>query len=201
MSASINSNFPSIHLIPSSGQGIAIQQQIENNKHEIAKTQKEKAEIQSEITKAQKEKAEAQRQRDCYKIILDENLKIIDYSQQAIKACEESKEITNQIISNNEKMIGIYETLMARNNLQQVNSLGNENQNSTKTQIVFADIAYNPPKIDFSKYDIKPIEPQKTTKTFNQITKDYKPKSYSSSIFNDWFSGLKFHSLRFFKWL
>ena len=200
MAANSISNFSSIHLIPSSGQGIAIQQQIENNKHEIAKTQKEKAEIQSEIAIAQKEKAEAQRQRDCYKIILDENLKIIDYSQQAIKACEESKEITNQIISNNEKMIGIYETLMARNNLQQANSLGNVNQSSTKTQIVFADIAYNPPKIDFSKYDIKPVEPQKTTKSFNQITKDYKQRSSSSSIFNDWFSGLKSHSLRFFKW-
>jgi len=184
MAANSISNFSSIHLIPSSGQGIAIQQQIENNKHEIAKTQKEKAEIQSEITKAQKEKAEAQKQRDCYKIILDENLKIIDYSQKAIKACAESKEIIKE-------MIGIYETLIARNNLQ---------QSKTKSPIVFKDINYNPPKIDFSQFDKKPLEPQESKKSFNQVTKDYKQRSYSSSIFNDWFNSLRSHSLRFFKW-
>ena len=191
MAANSISNFSSIHLIPSSGQGIAIQQQIENNKHEIAKTQKEKAEIQSEIIKAQKEKAEAQkekaeaqRQRDCYKIILDENLKIIDYSQKAIKACAESKEIIKE-------MIGIYETLIARNNLQ---------QSKTKSPIVFKDINYNPPKIDFSQFDKKPLEPQESKKSFNQVTKDYKQRSYSSSIFNDWFNSLRSHSLRFFKW-
>ena len=44
MAANSISNFSSIHLIPSSGQRIAIQQKIENNKHEIAKTQKEVAE-------------------------------------------------------------------------------------------------------------------------------------------------------------
>jgi hypothetical protein len=191
MAANSISNFSSIHLIPSSGQGIAIQQQIKNNKHEIAKTQKEKAEIQSEITKAQKEKAEAQKekaeaqkQRDCYKIILDENLKIIDYSQKAIKACAESKEIIKE-------MIGIYETLIARNNLQ---------QSKTKSPIVFKDINYNPPKIDFSQFDKKPLEPQESKKSFNQVTKDYKQRSYSSSIFNDWFNSLRSHSLRFFKW-
>ena len=349
MAANSISNFSSIHLIPSSGQRIAIQQQIENNKHEIAKTQKEKAEIQSEIAIAQKEKAEAQRQKDCYKIILDENLKIIDYSQKAIKACEESKEIIKE-------MIGIYETLIARNNLQQtsvdvssnnssskaqitfasnvyeknkvvdvsqskqsdsntqilaefekagvkcpdetqtliiellhkvavlgktelrhgvmckhsvltinrilevnkeklkpyaqkiceiledtaptskakealqaallpIKNVSNNNspskaqitfagnvyeknkiarnnlqQSKTKSPIVFKDINYNPPKIDFSKFDTKPLEPQESKKSYNQITKDYNRRNHSSSIFNDWFNSLRSHSLRFFKW-
>ena len=116
-----------------------------------------------------------------------------------MKVCEESKEIVNESKEIIKEMIGIYETLMARNNLQQDDSLGNENQNSTKTQIVFADIAYNPPKIDLSKFYTKPVEPQKTTKSFNQITKDYKQHNYSSSIFNDWFSRLRSHSLQFFK--
>ena len=188
----INSNFSSINLNPSSAQGIAVQQQIASNNQEIAKTQKEKAEIQSEIAIAQKEKAEAQRQRDCYKIILDENLKIIDYSQKAIKACEESKEIIKESKEIIKEMIGIYETLIARNNANKAYS--------TKSAIVFKDINYNPPKIDLSKFDKKPLEPQETKKSFNQITKDYKQRSSSSSIFNDWFSRLRSHSLRFFKW-
>ena len=200
MAANINSNFPSINLIPSSIQGAAKQQQIQALTNQVKGNEGKIAKIDKEIIAREKIIEAAETKKDVC-------IEAMQNCQNIIKVCNESKEITNQIISNNEKMIsnnekmiGIYETLMARNNLQQVNSLGNENQNSTTTQIVFADIAYNPPKIDFSKYDTKPIEPQKTTKSFNQITKDYKPRNYSSSVFNDWFGGLKSHSMRFFKW-
>ena len=206
MSANINSNFPSIHLIPSSIQGSAKQQQIQaltnqvkGNEGKIAKIDKEIIAREKIIDASEKIIVACEESKEAAKIMKVEALKMIDYGQKGIKACEESKEITNKIIANNEKMISIYETLMARNNLQQANSLANENQSSTKTQIVFADIAYNPPKIDFSKFDTKPLESQETKKSFNQITKDYKQRS-SSSIFNDWFSRLRSHSLRFFKW-
>jgi len=191
MAANINSNFTSIHLIPSSIQGTAKQQQIQALTNQVKGNEDKIAKIDKEII-AREKIIEASE-----KIIFNnekievEALKIIDYGQKGIKACEESKEIIKE-------MIGIYDTLIARNNLQQVNSLVNENQNSTKTQIIFADIAYNPPKIDLSKYDTKPVEPQKTKKSFNQIAKDYKQFNYSFSIFNDWFSRLRSHSLRFF---
>ena len=200
MSANINSNFPSIHLIPSSIQGSAKQQQIQaltnqvkGNEGKIAKIDKEIIAREKIIDASEKIIVLCEESKEAAKIMKVEALKIIDYGQKGIKACEESKEIIKE-------MIGIYETLMARNNLQQANSLANENQSSTKTQIVFADIAYNPPKIDFSKFDTKPLESQETKKSFNQITKDYKQRSSSSSIFNDWFSRLRSHSLRFFKW-
>ena len=80
---------------------------------------------------------------------------------------------------------------IARNNLQ---------QSKTKSPIVFKDINYNPPKIDFSQFDKKPLEPQESKKSYNQITKDYNQRNHSSSIFNDWFNSLRSHSLRFFKW-
>jgi predicted O-linked N-acetylglucosamine transferase (SPINDLY family) len=192
----IGSNFPLMNL--SLVQGSTRQQQIQNLTNQIENNKRE-------ITQAQNIKKLCEESKECAKTVITEGLKMIDYAQKGIKACEESKEIikeskeiTNKIIANNEKMISIYETLMARNNLQQANSLGNENQNSTKTQIVFADIAYNPPKIDLSKFDTKPLEPQETKKSFNQIAKDYKQFNYSSSIFNDWFSRLRSHSLRFF---
>jgi hypothetical protein len=214
MAANINSNFPSINLIPSSIQGAAKQQQIQvltnqvkGNEGKIAKIEKEIIAREKIIEATEKEIIAREKiivlceeSKEAAKIMKVEALKMIDYGQKGIKACEESKEIINESKEIIKEMIGIYETLMARNNLQQANSLANENQSSTKTQIVFADIAYNPPKIDFSKFDTKPIEPQETKKSFNHITKDYKPRIHSSSIFNDLFNSLRSHSLRFFKW-
>jgi hypothetical protein len=200
MAANINSNFPSIHLIPSSIQGSAKQQQIQaltnqvkGNESKIAKIDKEIIAREKIIDASENIIVACEESKEAAKTVITEALKMIDYGQKGIKACEESKEIIKE-------MIGVYETLMARNNLQQANSLGNENQSSTKTQIVFADIAYNPPKIDLSKFDTKPIEPQETKKSFNQVTKEYKQRSYSSSIFNDWFNSLRSYSMRFFKW-
>jgi len=209
MAANINSNFPSIHLIPSSIQATAKQQQIQaltnqvkGNEDKISKIDKEIVAREKIIEATEKEIIAREKIIEVTETNKGIYIEAMQNCQNIMKVCEESKEITNQMISNNEKMlsisekmIGIYETLMARNNLQQANSLGNENQNSTKIQIVFADIAYNPPKIDLSKFDTKPLE---TQKSFNQVTKEYKQISSSSSIFNDWFSRLRSHSLRFF---
>ena len=185
MTANSISNFSSIHLIPSSMQGSSKQQQIQSLTNQVKENENKIAKIDKEIVAREKIIEASEKIISNNEKIEVEALKMIDYGQKGIKACEESKEIIKE-------MIGIYETLIARNNASKAYA--------NKSPIVFKDIDYNPPKIDFSKYDIKPVEPQEAIKSFNQVTKDYKQKSYSSSIFNDWFSGLKSHSLRFFKW-
>lgn len=200
MAANINSNFPSIHFIPSSIQGTTKQQQIQALTNQVKGNENKIVKIEKEIVAREKIIEASEKIIEAEEIKKTVCIEAMQNCQKVIKACEESKEIVNESKEIIKEMIGIYETLIARNNLQQANSLANENQNFTKTQIVFADIAYNPPKIDLSKYDIKPVEPQKTTKSFNQITKDYKQRDYLSSIFNDWFSRLRSHSLQFFKW-
>ena len=212
MSTNINSNFPSIHLIPSSIQGTAKQQQIQSLTNQVKGNEDKIAKIDKEIIAREKiiEAAETK------KAVCVEAMQ---NCQNIMKVCEESKEIVKE-------MIGIYETLIARNNLQQTsvdvsnnnlpskaqitfagnvyekNTIARNNlqQSKTKSPIVFKDINYNPPKIDFSQFDKKPLEPQESKKSYNQITKDYNQRNHSSSIFNDWFNSLRSHSLRFFKW-
>ena len=205
MSANINSNFPSIHLIPSSIQATAKQQQIQALTNQVKGNEDKIAKIDKEIIAREKIIAATEKEIIAREKIIEVTetnkgvyIEAMQNCQNIMKVCEESKEITNQMISNNEKMlsisekmIGIYETLIARNNASKAYA--------NKSPIVFKDIDYNPPKIDFSKYDIKPVKPQEAIKSFNQITKDYKQRS-SSYIFNDWFSRLRPHSLRFFKW-
>jgi len=197
MSANINSNFPSIYFIPSSIQGTAKQQQIQvltnqvkGNEDKIAKIEKEIVAREKIIEATEKEIVAREKIIEASEKIIEANetkkvvcIEAMQNCQNIMKVCEESKEIVNESKEIIKEMIGIYETLIARNNANKAYT--------PKSPIVFKDINYNPPKIDLSKFDTKPVEPQKTTKSFNQITKDYKQYNYSSSIFNDWFSRLR----------
>ena len=121
--------------------------------------------------------------------------------QNIITACKESKEIiieskeiTKQIIANNDKMIAIYETLIARNNLQQANASTDNNKAPTKTQITFADIAYQKPKmLDMNiekKVDNNVLEKKESSNPLGQLTINHQKRSYFFSIFREWIKSL-----------
>ena len=102
MSANINSNFPSIHLIPSSIQGTVKQQQIQALTNQVKGNEDKIAKIDKEIVAREKIIEVTEANKDVY-------IEAMQNCQNVKKACEESKEIIKE-------MIGIYETLIARNN-------------------------------------------------------------------------------------
>ena len=91
MSAGINSNFSSLHLIPSSGQGVARQQQIQALANQVKSNEGKIAKIDKEIVAREKiiEAAEIQR----------------DVSIKGIQPCEESIVLLHKMESILEKMI------------------------------------------------------------------------------------------------
>ena len=204
MAPNINSNFPSIHLIPSSIQGSAKQQQIQALTNQVKGNESKIAKIDKEIIAREKIIVLCEESKEAAKIMKVEALKMIDYGQKAIKACEESKEIINESKEIIKEMIGIYETLIARNEASKAYSKAADCSMPGKAYTTPYDEAYEE---SFKRA----MDTSRTTESlgfkkpenidfFDRISHNPVEKHYLFSMFSEWFSGFRSSTSSFFRW-
>ena len=190
MSAGINSNFSSLHLIPSSGQGVARQQQIQNLTNQVKGNEGKIAKIDKEIV------AHEAKNVVC--------IEAMQNCQNIIKVCEESKENNNKIIANNKKQIAIIETLIARNEASKAYSKASDCFTPGKAYTTPYDEAYEE---SFKRA----MDTSRTTESlgfkkpenidfFDRISHNPVEKHYLFSMFSEWFSGFRSSTSSFFRW-
>ena len=190
MSAGINSNFSSLHLIPSSGQGVARQQQIQNLTNQVKGNEGKIAKIDKEIV------AHEAKNVVC--------IEAMQNCQNIIKVCEESKENNNKIIANNKKQIAIIETLIARNEASKAYSKASDCFTPSKAYTTPYDEAYEE---SFKRA----MDTSQTTESlgfkkpenidfFDRISHNPVEKHYLFSMFSEWFSGFRSSTSSFFRW-
>jgi hypothetical protein len=195
--AAINSNFPSILLIPSSIQGSAKQQQIQALTNQVKANEGKIAKIDKEIVAREKIIVACEESKEAAKTVITEALKMIDYGQKGIKACEESKEIIKE-------MIGIYETLIARNEASKAYSKAADCSVPGKAYTTPYDEAYEESfkrAMDTSRttenLGLKKLE---NIDFFDRISYNPVEKHYLFSMFSEWFSGFRSSTSSFFRW-
>jgi len=190
MAANINSNFPSIHLIPSSIQGSAKQQQIQALTTQVNENENKIAKIDKEIVAREKilEAAEIKK---------NVSIAAMQNCQNIIKVCEESKEIIKE-------MIGIYETLIARNEASKAYSKASDCSIPGK--------AYTTPYDEkYEKAFQNAMDTSRTTESlgfkkpenidfFDRISHNPVKRNYLFSMFTEWFSGFRSSTSSFFRW-
>jgi len=183
MSVGINSNFSSLHLIPSSGQGIARQQQIQNLTDQVKSNESKIAKIDKEIVAREKiiEAAEIQR----------------DFSIKGIQTCEESIVLLH-------KMESILEKMIANNAAAKAYSKASECSTPHK--------AYTTPYDEkYEKAFQNAMDTSRTTESlgfkkpenidfFDRISHNPVEKHYLFSMFSEWFSGFRSSTSSFFRW-
>ena len=183
MSVGINSNFSSLHLIPSSGQGIARQQQIQNLTDQVKSNESKIAKIDKEIVAREKiiEAAEIQR----------------DFSIKGIQTCEESIVLLH-------KMESILEKMIANNAAAKAYSKASDCFTPGKSYTTPYDEAYEESfkrAMDTSQttesLGLKKLE---NIDFFDRISHNPVEKHYLFPMFTEWFSGFRSSSSSFFRW-
>lgn len=189
MSAGINSNFSSLHLIPSSGQGVARQQQIQALANQVKSNEGKIAKIDKEIVAREKiiEASEIQR----------------DVSIKGIQTCEESIVLLHKILDNNEKMMSILETLITRNEAAKAYSKASDCSIPGKAYTTPYDEKYEKAfkqAMDTS-WTTKNLEFKKPENIdfFDRISHSSVERNYLFSMFTDWFSGFRSSTSSFFR--
>jgi len=190
MSAGINSNFSSLHLIPSSGQGVARQQQIQNLTNQVKGNEGKIAKIDKEIV------AHEAKNVVC--------IEAMQNCQNIIKVCEESKENNNKIIANNKKQIAIIETLIARNEASKAYSKASDCSIPGKAYTTPYDEAYEESfkrAMDTSRTtESSGFKKPENIDFFDRISHNPVERNYLFSMFTEWFSGFRSSTSSFFRW-
>lgn len=162
------------------------------------------AKIDKEIVAREKIIIACEESKEAAKTVITEALKMIDYGQKGIKACEESKEIINESKEIIKEMIGIYETLIARNEASKAYSKASDCSIPGKAYTTPYDEAYEE---SFKRA----MDTSQTTESlgfkkpenidfFDRISHNPLEKHYLFSMFSEWFSGFRSSTSSFFRW-
>jgi len=190
MAANINSNFPSIHLIPPSIQGSAKQQQIQALTNQVKGNEGKIAKIDKEIISREKiiEAAETK------KAVC---IEAMQNCQNIIKVCEESKVLLH-------KAENILEALIARNEASKAYSKASDCFTPGKAYTTPYDEAYEESfkrAMDTSQTtESLGLKKPENIDFFDRISHNPLEKHYLFSMFTEWFSGFRSSSSSFFRW-
>lgn len=190
MAANINSNFPSIDSTSYAIQGNSRQQQIQALANQVKSNEGKIAKIDKEIVAREKiiEAAEIQR----------------GVSIKGIQTCEEGKDLLHKMLDNNEKMMSILETLIARNEASKAYSKASDCSIPGK--------AYTTPYDEkYEKAFQNAMDTSRTTESlgfkkpenidfFDRISHNPVERNYLFSMFTEWFSGFRSSTSSFFRW-
>jgi len=183
MAANINSNFPSIHLIHSSIQGSAKQQQIQALTTQVNENENKIAKIDKEIVAREK---------------------IIEAAETGINVCIKGMQICEESIVLLHKMESILEKMIANNAAAKAYSKASDCFTPGKSYTTPYDEAYEESfkrAMDTSQttesLGLKKLE---NIDFFDRISHNPVEKHYLFSMFTEWFSGFRSSSSSFFRW-
>jgi len=195
MSAGINSNFSNLPSYVT--QGNSRQQQIQALTNQVKSNEGKIAKIDKEIVAREKIIVACEESKEAAKTIITEALKMIDYGQKGIKACEESKVLLH-------KAENILEALIARNEVSKAYSKASDYSIPGKAYTTPYDEAYEESfkrAMDTSQTtESLGLKKPENIDFFDRISHNPVEKHYLFSMFTEWFSGFRSSTSSFFRW-